>query len=195
MKVVSRKATAIHRPGGVRRQCGGHADELFEGGGAGEANRGEDDEGRGDCRRPALGARDETAECKDGRDQYDPRYEEQDVRRLPCSLVLGDGADGLCGVASVLGVHGEASKKDRRSGDHAHLLRSRERRLTPREAEVLRAMAEGKRNAAIGTQLSLSGSAIEKHVNAIFSKLDLGESPDVDRRVSAVLRFLQERNL
>ncbi|HEV8114617.1 MAG TPA: hypothetical protein VGP53_00150, partial [Acidimicrobiales bacterium] len=39
------------------------------------------------------------------------------------------------------------------------------------------------------------GSAIEKHVNAIFTKLDLGESPEVDRRVAAVLRFLQERDL
>jgi len=68
-------------------------------------------------------------------------------------------------------------------------------RLTPRETDVLRAMAEGKRNAAIAAELALSGSAIEKHVNAIFTKLDLGESPDVDRRVAAVLRFLQERNL
>jgi len=68
-------------------------------------------------------------------------------------------------------------------------------RLTPRELDVLRAMAEGKRNAAIGNELALSGSAIEKHVNAIFTKLDLGESPSLDRRVSAVLRFLHERNL
>ncbi len=68
-------------------------------------------------------------------------------------------------------------------------------RLTPREVSVLRAMAEGKRNSAIAAQLALSGSAIEKHVNAIFTKLDLGESPDVDRRVAAVLRFLQERDL
>ena len=68
-------------------------------------------------------------------------------------------------------------------------------RLTPRELDVLRAMAEGKRNSAIGSELALSGSAIEKHVNAIFTKLDLGESPGLDRRVSAVLRFLQERHL
>jgi len=68
-------------------------------------------------------------------------------------------------------------------------------RLTPRELDVLRAMAEGKRNAAIGNELALSGSAIEKHVNAIFTKLDLGESPSLDRRVSAVLRFLHERDL
>lgn len=79
----------------------------------------------------------------------------------------------------------------RRARQQSSLLR----RLTPREVDVLRAMAEGKRNAAIGNQLSLSGSAIEKHVNAIFTKLDLGESPDVDRRVSAVLRFLQERSI
>ncbi|MEO5679140.1 MAG: helix-turn-helix transcriptional regulator [Acidimicrobiales bacterium] len=68
-------------------------------------------------------------------------------------------------------------------------------RLTPREVSVLRALAEGKRNAAIGAQLALSGSAVEKHVNAIFTKLDLGESPEVDRRVAAVLHFLQQRDL
>ena len=79
----------------------------------------------------------------------------------------------------------------RRARQQSSLLR----RLTPRELEVLRAMAEGKRNAAIGAELALSGSAIEKHVNAIFTKLDLGESPKIDRRVSAVLRFLQDRGL
>jgi len=78
----------------------------------------------------------------------------------------------------------------RRARERSSLLRH----LTPRELDVLRAMAEGKRNSAIGAELSLSGSAIEKHVNAIFGKLELGDSPVVDRRVSAVLRFLQERN-
>jgi len=79
----------------------------------------------------------------------------------------------------------------RRARQQSSLLR----RLTPRELEVLRAMAEGKRNATIGAELALSGSAIEKHVNAIFTKLDLGESPKIDRRVSAVLHFLQDRGL
>ncbi len=79
----------------------------------------------------------------------------------------------------------------RRARQQSSLLRN----LTPREMDVLRAMAEGKRNSAIGAELALSGSAIEKHVNAIFTKLELGESPEVDRRVSAVLRFLQDRNL
>lgn len=78
----------------------------------------------------------------------------------------------------------------RRARERSSLLRH----LTPREMDVLRAMAEGKRNSAIGVELSLSGSAIEKHVNAIFTKLDLGDSPAVDRRVSAVLQFLRERN-
>ncbi len=62
--------------------------------------------------------------------------------------------------------------------------------LTPREREVLGAMAQGKSNAAIAAALVLSERAVEKHINAIFSKLHLNEEPDVNRRVSAVLMFL-----
>lgn len=64
--------------------------------------------------------------------------------------------------------------------------------LTPREHEVLHHMAQGRTNAGIATALFLSESAIEKHVNAIFSKLELREEPRMHRRVSAVLRYLQE---
>lgn len=63
-------------------------------------------------------------------------------------------------------------------------------RLTPREGEVLAEMAQGKSNAAIATALVLSERAIEKHINAIFSKLGLTEEPDLNRRVKAVLLFL-----
>ena len=62
--------------------------------------------------------------------------------------------------------------------------------LTPREREVLGTMAQGKSNAAIASALVLSERAVEKHINAIFSKLHLNEEPDVNRRVSAVLMFL-----
>ena len=62
--------------------------------------------------------------------------------------------------------------------------------LTPRETDVLRAMAEGRTNAGIGTALFLSESAVSKHVNSIFAKLGLNEAPQIHRRVSAVLTFL-----
>ncbi|WP_235496799.1 response regulator transcription factor [Leifsonia sp. Root4] len=62
--------------------------------------------------------------------------------------------------------------------------------LTPRELDVLRAMAEGKTNAGIEQALFLSSSTVEKHVNAIFTKLRLPES-GVHRRVAAVLAFMQ----
>lgn len=64
--------------------------------------------------------------------------------------------------------------------------------LTARELDVLRAMAEGRSNAGIAAQLSLSESAVEKHVSAIFAKLGLGAEPQVHRRVRAVLRFLRD---
>jgi DNA-binding NarL/FixJ family response regulator len=64
--------------------------------------------------------------------------------------------------------------------------------LTPREAEVLAAMARGGSNAAIAGELVLSERAVEKHTNSIFSKLGLSEERDVNRRVSAVLVHLSE---
>jgi DNA-binding NarL/FixJ family response regulator len=66
-------------------------------------------------------------------------------------------------------------------------------RLTPREQEVLDAMAQGKNNAGIAATLGLTERAVEKHINSIFSKLDLSEERDVHRRVKAVLLFLAER--
>jgi DNA-binding NarL/FixJ family response regulator len=64
-------------------------------------------------------------------------------------------------------------------------------RLTRREKEVLALMAEGRSNAGIATALVVSDSAVAKHINNIFAKLDLAESPDNDhRRVLAVLRYL-----
>lgn len=67
------------------------------------------------------------------------------------------------------------------------------RDLTPRELEVLSLMAQGRTNAGIGEALELSNSAIEKHINNIFSKLGLSEEPQIHRRVAAVLAYLQER--
>ncbi len=64
--------------------------------------------------------------------------------------------------------------------------------LTPREHEVLAGMAEGKNNAAIAAQLFLTERAVEKHINAIFSKLGLAEEKDVHRRVKATLLYLSD---
>jgi len=62
--------------------------------------------------------------------------------------------------------------------------------LTPREAQILAEMAQGKNNAAIATALTVSERAVEKHTNSIFAKLGLNEEKDVNRRVKAVLLFL-----
>jgi len=64
--------------------------------------------------------------------------------------------------------------------------------LTPRERETLEQMAQGKSNAAIAETLFLTERAVEKHINAIFSKLGLSEERDINRRVKAVLLFLGE---
>ena len=63
-------------------------------------------------------------------------------------------------------------------------------RLSPREREVLAEIAQGKNNAAVASALYLSQRAVEKHINSLFSKLDLAEEPDVHRRVKAVLLYL-----
>jgi DNA-binding NarL/FixJ family response regulator len=65
--------------------------------------------------------------------------------------------------------------------------------LTPRELQVLGEMAQGKSNASVAAALVLSERAIEKHTNSIFSKLGLSEERDLNRRVSAVLVYLQNR--
>ncbi|GAA3762989.1 response regulator [Micromonospora maritima] len=63
-------------------------------------------------------------------------------------------------------------------------------RLTPRERDVLHHMAQGHTNAAIAQRLHVSQSAVEKHVNAIFDKLDLSDATGYSRRVLAILRYL-----
>ena len=65
-------------------------------------------------------------------------------------------------------------------------------RLTEREREVLAQMATGGSNAAIGANLFISPRSVEKHIGSIFTKLDLPETDDVNRRVRAVLVYLSE---
>jgi DNA-binding NarL/FixJ family response regulator len=62
--------------------------------------------------------------------------------------------------------------------------------LTPRELEVLALMAEGRSNTAIADALTVSESAVEKHVRSIFGKLRLPASDTDHRRVLAVLAYL-----
>lgn len=64
-------------------------------------------------------------------------------------------------------------------------------RLTAREREVLAFMAEGRSNAAIAAKLVVTPKAVDKHINSIFMKLDLPLDADDNRRVLAVLRYLQ----
>ena len=63
-------------------------------------------------------------------------------------------------------------------------------RLTPREVEVLAAMAEGRSNGAIAERLVVTEKAVGKHISSIFAKLDLPPSEDDHRRVLAVLAYL-----
>jgi DNA-binding NarL/FixJ family response regulator len=62
--------------------------------------------------------------------------------------------------------------------------------LTPRERDVLSELAQGKSNAAIAQSLVLTKRAVEKHINSIFMKLQLGNPDDVSRRVKAALVYL-----
>ncbi|MFD9888951.1 response regulator transcription factor [Amycolatopsis sp. NPDC059027] len=62
--------------------------------------------------------------------------------------------------------------------------------LTPREREVLGLMAEGRSNGAIASALFLSAGSVEKYVTSIFGKLGLPQSEEDNRRVLAVLRYL-----
>ena len=65
-------------------------------------------------------------------------------------------------------------------------------RLTPREREVLGELATGFSNRTVARRLVLSQRAVEKHINSIFAKLELTPDQSVDRRVKAVLMFLDD---
>jgi DNA-binding NarL/FixJ family response regulator len=64
--------------------------------------------------------------------------------------------------------------------------------LTTRELEILGGMAQGKSNSAIAAALFVTERAVEKHTNSIFAKLNLTEERDVNRRVKAVLMYLNQ---
>jgi DNA-binding NarL/FixJ family response regulator len=76
------------------------------------------------------------------------------------------------------------------------LVTAREKRdselgaLTPREFEILGLIAQGRSNRWIASKLTITKRAVERHINAIFLKLELGEPEDVNRRVQAALLYL-----
>lgn len=72
----------------------------------------------------------------------------------------------------------------------AHSARSQLDPLTPRERTVLRLLAEGKSNAGIAAAIDITVRGVERHVNAIFSKLGLSDGADSNRRVRATLIYL-----
>ena len=76
---------------------------------------------------------------------------------------------------------------------HPHRVPVELAALTPRELDVLSAMAEGRSNLGIADTLLISVAAVEKHVTAIFRKLDINSDSAGHRRVQAVLRFFTTR--
>ena len=66
--------------------------------------------------------------------------------------------------------------------------------LTPREHDILRLLAEGRSNQAIAAELGLSTRTVEHGINAIFAKLGLRQSDDVNRRVKAALLYLADQS-
>ena len=69
---------------------------------------------------------------------------------------------------------------------------TRPERLSPRERDVLGLMAEWLGNSAIAERLVVTEGAVHKHIRGIFAKLDLSPTDRVDRRVAAVLRYLED---
>jgi DNA-binding NarL/FixJ family response regulator len=129
----------------------------------------------------------------------------QHVEQLYARELLTDGAGGvgylLKDRVSNVGQFVDAVRRVAAGGTAmdpevvAQLLARRRRddplaQLTPREREVLASMAEGRSNAAIASRLFVTDKAISKHINNIFSKLGLPPSEDDNRRVLAVLAYL-----
>jgi DNA-binding NarL/FixJ family response regulator len=77
-------------------------------------------------------------------------------------------------------------------GARATSEHSRLSELTPRERDVLRAMARGMNNAAVAHELVITERSVEKYVHTIFAKLGLTWEEHVHRRVKAVLLYLGE---
>jgi DNA-binding NarL/FixJ family response regulator len=129
----------------------------------------------------------------------------QYVERQYATELLADGAGGVgyllkdrvADVAEFMDslhrVAGGGTALDPEVVSQLMVLRRRDDRLstlTPREREVLAAMAEGRTNLGIANLLGISEGATEKHISSIFGKLDLAETETSHRRVLAVLAYL-----
>ncbi len=95
-----------------------------------------------------------------------------------------DAVRRVAGGGTAMDPHVVSALLARRAGDEPL------HRLSPREREVLGLMAEGRSNAAIARSLVVTEKAVAKHTNSIFAKLDLPLSTDDNRRVLAVLAYL-----
>lgn len=129
----------------------------------------------------------------------------QYVERQYATELLADGAGGVgyllkdrvADIAEFMDalqrVAGGGTALDPDVVSQLMVFRKRDDRLaslTPREREVLAAMAEGRTNLGIANALGITEGAAEKHISSIFSKLDLAESEMAHRRVLAVLTYL-----
>jgi DNA-binding NarL/FixJ family response regulator len=75
--------------------------------------------------------------------------------------------------------------------EHTRAQRTELGALTSRELRVLRLMAAGMSNAGIADEIGVTRKAVEKHIGAVFAKLELPDTPGDNRRVLAVLRYLE----
>lgn len=129
----------------------------------------------------------------------------QYVERQYATELLADGAGGVgyllkdrvADIAEFMDalqrVAGGGTALDPDVVSQLMVFRKRDDRLaslTPREREVLAAMAEGRTNLGIANALGITEGAAEKHISSIFSKLNLAESEMAHRRVLAVLTYL-----
>jgi DNA-binding NarL/FixJ family response regulator len=109
-------------------------------------------------------------------------------QRIADSAKLAETVRTIAGGGSYVDVQVVdtllASAYSSRNGMLAH--------LTAREREILELMAEGRSNAAIARRLLVSSRAVERHVSAIFTKIEIEHSPDSSRRVMAVLAYLSD---
>jgi DNA-binding NarL/FixJ family response regulator len=105
---------------------------------------------------------------------------------------LADLDDLLVAITSVARGGSAIDPKVVQSLVQARALDDDERmeRLSPRERQVLALIAEGRTNAAVAQQLVLSLHAVEKHINSIFSKLNLSGDQELHPRVRATLMYL-----
>jgi DNA-binding NarL/FixJ family response regulator len=119
---------------------------------------------------------------EDGSDRRAYLLKERISEPAELGRALSDVAAGGSVVDARIVERLLASQRQRQSSQLATLTR--------RENEILALIAEGRSNGSIAETLVISKRAVERHLNAIFAKLDLGDAADVSRRVKAALVYL-----